>query len=79
MLNNPYPFCPDFDFDRIVENDAEFIWNEAVRLMQNGDRQEMDRQVEILAEFFRNPVWTQFVNLDKYPYLKGAIEGYSAG
>lgn len=75
MTNNPYLFCPDFRFNQIVANDWEFIWKEAAELMRTGDRQAMDRQIKILSEFFRNRAWTLFVNLDRYPFLKGAIEG----
>ena len=75
MANTTYLFCPDFDFSQIVENDPKFIWREAVTLMRTSDRQAMDRQIKVLSEFFRNPAWIQLVNLDKYPFLKGAIEG----
>lgn len=74
MLNTPYLFCPDFDYDQIVENNPEFIWKEAAELMGSGDRSGMDRQIQVLADFFKNRAWTQFVNLEKYPFLKGAVE-----
>lgn len=74
MLNTTYPFCPDFDYSKIVENDPEFIWKEAADLMESGDRSEMHRQIQVLADFFNNRAWTQFVNLDKYPFLSGAIK-----
>ncbi len=75
MTNTPYLFCADFEFDQIVANDRKFVWREAAELMRTGDRQDMDRQISVLSEFFRNPAWTQFVNLERYPFLKGAIEG----
>jgi hypothetical protein len=75
MLNTPYLFCPDFDFNQIVANDSELIWQKAAELMRAGDHQAMDRQIGVLAGFFRNRAWTQYINLDKYPFMKGAIEG----
>lgn len=75
MTNNPYLFCPDFRFNQIVANDPEFIWKEVAELMRTCDRQAMDRQIKVLSEFFRTRDWTLFVDLDKFPFLKGAIEG----
>ena len=75
IYNTPYLLCPDFDFSQIVANDSKFIWQEAAELMRTGDRQAMDRRIRVLSEFFRNRAWTQYIDLDKYPFMKGAIEG----
>lgn len=75
MADIPYLFCPEFDFSRVVESDPTFIWQEAAKYVLTADRKGMDRQVAALSDFFRNPAWIQLVDFDKYPFLKGAIEG----
>jgi hypothetical protein len=75
MINNPYLFCPDFRFEQIVANDPTIVWRETAELMRTGDRQAMDHQIKVLSQFFKTRTWTLFVNLEGYPFLKGAIEG----
>lgn len=74
MLNTTYLFCPDFDYNKILENDPEFIWSKAAENMEKSDHSALNREVEKLAEFIKNRNWTQFVNLDKYPFLRGAVK-----
>jgi len=72
MLGTPYLFCPYYDYRQIKEIRAQDLWQDAAELMRNGDRANMRRQVETLSDFVRNPSCTQYINLDKYGFMRGA-------
>lgn len=74
MLNTTYLFCPDFDFSEIVKNSSKIIWEKAAENMEKNDQSAMHREVQKYANFFKNRAWTQFVDLDKYPFLQQAVK-----
>ena len=75
MLDAPYMFCPTYDYRRIKEIHADDLWRDAAELMRNADKETMRRQVDVLAEFIRNPDYTQYINMDKYEFMRGVVYG----
>lgn len=75
MQGAPYLFCPYYDYRQIKEIRADDLWQDAAELMKNGDKARMNRQVNTLSDFIRNPSYTQYINLEKYGFMRGAVYG----
>lgn len=76
MQGAPYLFCPYYeDYNKIREMRFDTMWQDAAQLMKNGDKAEMKRQVKTLCDFINNPSYTQYINLEKYGFMRKAVYG----
>jgi len=73
MQGAPYTFCPYYDYRQIRGMYSLDLWGDAAELIRNGDKAEMQRQVGIISDFINNPSYTQFINLDKYDFMRGGV------
>jgi len=76
MQGAPYLFCPYYeDYNKIREITNQELWQDAAELMKNGNKEEMKHQVATLVDFIKDPSYTQYVNLEKYDFMKEAVYG----
>lgn len=75
MQGAPYLFCPYYDYRQIKEIRADDLWRDTAELMKNGDRKNMKRQMNTVADFIEDRSHTQFINLEKYSFMRGAVYG----
>lgn len=75
MQGAPYLFCPYYNYAQIKEIRADDLWQDAAELMKKGDKAKMKHQVSTLSDFIRNPSYTQYINLDKYGFMRGGVYG----
>lgn len=75
MQGAPYLFCPYYDYRQIKEIRADDLWRDAAELMKNGDRANMKRQTSTVSDFIKDRSYTQFVNLEKYGFMRGTVYG----
>lgn len=76
MQGAPYLFCPYYeDYNKIREMRFNTMWHDAAELMKNGDKDEMKQQVKTLCDFINNPSYTQYINLEKYDFMRKAVYG----
>jgi hypothetical protein len=72
-----YYFCPRFDDDTLSAWSAksnEVLWEKAAADFRNQKHvDKMRQQVEKLKEFVQNPSWIQYVDLERYQFLRQAI------
>lgn len=74
MQGAPYLFCPYYDYRQIKEIRADDLWQDAAELMKKGDKAKMKRQVSTLSDFIRNPSYTQYINLEKYGFMRESFQ-----
>jgi hypothetical protein len=76
MQGAPYLFSPRYeDYNKIRNMSFDEMLQDIASLMKDGDKSEMKRQVSIISDFLNNPSYTQFVNLDKYDFMREVIHG----
>jgi len=76
MQGAPYLFCPYYeDYNKIRKITNQELWQDAAELMKNGNKEEMKHQVSVLSDFIRDPSYTQYLNLEKYAFMKEAVYG----
>jgi hypothetical protein len=75
MHDAPYIFCPTYDYRKIKKIKSDELWHDAFELMSNNDPKKMRDIIHSLVNFINNPKYTQYINLEKYGFLKGAVYG----
>ncbi|MFH1777826.1 MAG: hypothetical protein ABH952_09765 [Candidatus Omnitrophota bacterium] len=73
MIDSPYIFCPKYDYRQIKEIHADDLWRDTVELIQNTDKKTLQLQIDTLTDFINDPDYTQYINLDKYGFMRGAV------
>jgi len=68
-----YRFCPHYSYQQIKEIIPSQVLADAAELMRDGDEGVRRAQVAELADFLRNPRYTQYVNLSMYAFLREAV------
>lgn len=75
MLNSArYLFCPKYDYRQIVAMTPQTLYRDVAELMQGADKAALRRQVDILAVFVNDQDRTQYIDFDRHPYMRGALD-----
>ena len=76
MNGSSYIFSPFYeDYNKLRTISLEGILQDITSIMKNGDQAEMKRQIDIITDFLNNASYTQFVNVDRFDFMKEAVYG----
>jgi hypothetical protein len=70
LQQSEFPLCPPYSGDRVRQLTREDIWRDASERLSPERWPAVRRQVDKLAEFVNAPAWTQFVDPEKYPFMR---------
>jgi len=73
LQNSPFLFCPFYGHDEIVAMTNRRFWAAATTHLQNADAGTLEHRVDSLAEFVRNESFTQYIDLEKYDFMRPVI------
>lgn len=68
------PFFRYYDYEEIVRETFERAWKDAADILARGDPA-LNEHVDRVRRFLRQPDFTQYVDLEMFPFLKGALDG----
>ncbi len=75
MPQTSYYFCPQYHYSEIWSLDPDVVWRDAASLFSDENGNRMRRQVEVISEFLTDESYTQYVDLDSFPFMRHAIGG----
>jgi len=75
LQNSPFLFCPFYGHDEIVAMTNQRFWATAASHLQNTESSALEHQVDSLAEFVRQESNTQYVDVEKYDFMRPVIYG----
>jgi len=73
MQEAPFLFCPYYDLDAIMTMTPDRFYRDAAAHLDQADPKALNDQFQTLADFVRQGDYTQYVNLDKFGFMRGAI------
>jgi len=76
LVGDPFPLCPEYArYEEIRYIDRDDFWQRAAHLLRNVDQRIITRQFNALSEFIQNESFTQYIDLERYPFMREAIYG----
>ncbi len=80
MQDAPYHFCPEYDFRTIMTLKPHTLWRDLAALMQDPSQQsKLEDQIRDLTGFIRDPGYSQYVNLERYSFMREGIQHREGG
>lgn len=67
-----YHFCPRYDYRQIVQMTPAKAVADTADLMAAADNEALLRQVDVLSAFLREGNRTQFIDLERHPFMREA-------
>ncbi len=71
--SQPYLFCPYYEFQQIHARQPDTVLSDFANVLREIPGDDLRKQISTLSEFIVNPHYTQYVNLEKYPFMRPAI------
>ena len=73
-----YLFCPYYEFLQIDIPLREKVLGDFANLLLETPENDLLGQIAALSEFIANPHYTQYMNVEKYPFMRPAIPVFAA-
>jgi hypothetical protein len=74
LQETSFLFCPYFDLDTIMKMTADRFYGDAAAHLSQADPQALADQINSLAEFVRNDTCTQYINTEKFEFMRPVID-----
>lgn len=68
-----YLFCPYYEFKQIHVRLPETVLADFANAVRETSAADLRKQIADLSSFITNPHYTQYMNIDKYPFMRPAI------
>ncbi|MCO5135852.1 MAG: hypothetical protein M9908_16235 [Phyllobacteriaceae bacterium] len=65
-----YLFCPRYDYRQIVQITPPKVLADAAEMMQCADDGALMHQIDVLSGFLNDPDRTQFIDFERYPFMR---------
>lgn len=68
-----YLFCPYYEFQQIHVRLPDTVLSDFANVLIDTPGDDLRRQISALSDFIANPRYTQYMNVEKYPFMKPAV------
>lgn len=75
LHESEFPFCPHYTADHIRRLTGEEVWRDAARCVSPDRWPAIRHQIDKIGRFVREPAWTQFIDVEKYPFMGEGVSG----
>lgn len=73
MQDSPYLFCPEYGAKEAMELKPGSLWRDVIELIQRQNPAAIEAQIKELTEFVLDVHYTQYLNLNRFPFMKSAL------
>jgi hypothetical protein len=73
MQEAPFLFCPYYDLDAIMAMTADRFYRDTAAHLHQADPKALNDQFQTLTDFVCHDAYTQYINLDKFEFMRGAV------
>lgn len=73
-----YLFCPYYEFQQIHVWLPETVLSDFANVLRETPVDDLGKQISDLSKFIANPHYTQYVNVEKFPFMRPAIPVFAA-
>ncbi len=74
LLEPVDPFFRYYDWREIPNVSYGLAWRDAAAILSQSDQAALDEHVRVVREFLRRPDYAQYVDFERFPFLKGALD-----
>lgn len=68
-----YLFCPYYEFQQIHVRRPDTVLSDFANVLSETPADDLRKQISTLTEFIANPHYTQYMNVEKYPFMQPAV------
>lgn len=68
-----YLFCPYYEFHQIHVTRPDTVLSDFANVLCETPADDLRKQISTLSEYVANPHYTQYINVEKYPFMQPAI------
>lgn len=68
-----YLFCPYYEFKQIHVRRPDAVLSDFANVFSETSLDALEAQITALKEFITNPHYTQYINVEKYPFMQPAV------